>query len=438
MLTPMGFLAFVMALTTIMFILWSARSSFDLRKSLRSSWDEGDRETYDTVKAAILTQPVLDRMEREDEELRRKAERESRDRTKRHPRVVLVFQSILGSYPEDQKAIPTRLHNFVTAVHEHFYKPLGGDRPLDVHDTLPTPSVHVVPAQPGQPQSICATAKVFAFNTTLDEARAVAEKFSSGVFSTGVQNPTFTVSPDDPPLSPRPPAPRSKELPDGWWKDSFMEAATAVRTKQFSASQKPRGIPAQTPVEQDDPVVAAVRARERKWAAAKERLNEVSMDLMDFEMDPRSVYFTRPLLRVLTEPATMRFYDSYADAQAWNTESAPSTDDLVDRFAVAVELAAKAWSVADKNARDKAEQDIFTEGERLSEGALGDIETARKLMDRALDGASTVSEAALSWKKSLDLLDRVGLSAPESLVQSLTVNSALVARFVPELEARRN
>lgn len=316
-----------------------------------------------------------------------------------------------------------------------------------MHDTLPTPSVHLVPAQPGQPQNICATAKVFAFNTTLDEARAVAEKFSSGVFSTGVQNPTFTVSPDDPPLSPRPPAPRSKELPKGWWKDSgenswAASGATQAWTSAMVKGSLPRressAVPAQPPVEQDDPVVAAVRARERKWAAAKERLNEVSMALMDFEMDPRSVYFTRPLLRVLTEPATMRFYDSYADAQAWNTESAPSTDDLVDRFSVAVELAAKAWSVADKNARDKAEQNIFTEGERLSEGALGDIETARKLMDRALDGASTVSEAALSWKKSLDLLDRVGLSAPESLVQSLTVNSALVARFVPELEARRN
>lgn len=123
MLNPMMIVAVIMAVVTIVFIMWSTHS--DLRKSLRSS--EERLETYDAVKAADLAQPVLDSMEREDEALRRKAEKESRDRARRHPRVVLAFQSILGSFPEDQKAIPTRLHNFVTAVHEHFYKPLGGD-----------------------------------------------------------------------------------------------------------------------------------------------------------------------------------------------------------------------------------------------------------------------------------------------------------------------
>lgn len=155
------------------------------------------------------------------------------------------------------------------------------------------------------------------------------------------------------------------------------------------------------------------------WKRANDELLRVTNAFADFEFSPIDVAFTRRLLWDLTEPATARFYEAFGEANALRTHEEPRSAESSAAFVAAVERAVAAWEVADRNARDKAEQNVVSGGEVLSPERAKHRDTALAAMTLALNPSSTDAEAGTAWGKTVEALDRAGLTVPASKFEKL-------------------
>lgn len=151
------------------------------------------------------------------------------------------------------------------------------------------------------------------------------------------------------------------------------------------------------------------------WKDAVRRMDALSRALMDFETDPESVYFTRPLLRDVTEPTTAAFYEAYSAASVLCHEHFNPSKDDSDTLFRAVTQAERAWECADKNARRKAASGVTIGGRVLNRDEADELRTAQRALERALNHASTPHEAAAAWELAQRIVTRLDLQVPDDI-----------------------
>ncbi|MEN4449158.1 MAG: hypothetical protein EKK51_21235 [Mycolicibacterium sp.] len=164
------------------------------------------------------------------------------------------------------------------------------------------------------------------------------------------------------------------------------------------------------------------------WQQGVETLTKTSEALMNFETDPESVYFTRPLLADVNEPATAAFYTAYDIALNLRTETTPADSDIIIKFVDAATAAQRAFGKADENARRKARLGISHGDQWLTPDERRKIGQAQKLMRQAHDPAVTEAAARNALTKALSLLDAAGVIVPERLTANVTKSIAGIHR----------
>lgn len=164
-----------------------------------------------------------------------------------------------------------------------------------------------------------------------------------------------------------------------------------------------------------DVAAAARTAQLQRWSIGERAIQETSTQLMDFENNPESVYFTRPLLADVTEPDTAAFYTAFTEARSLHVETAPTDDEQITAFVTAATAAQRAFTVANDNALRKARRGVIHGGRKLTEHETRKLGQARKLLAHALDPANTPELANQAHAKAQDLIDEVGLIIPERL-----------------------
>jgi hypothetical protein len=98
-----------------------------------------------------------------------------------------------------------------------------------------------------------------------------------------------------------------------------------------------------------------------RWDEAVERQRATAQTFADFECDLRAV-LRQPALADVNQPATGRFVDAFAEANALRTEEFPGTE-YAQRFVAAVERAEQAWTAA-VEAAERTRDARFAPGER--------------------------------------------------------------------------
>jgi hypothetical protein len=112
-----------------------------------------------------------------------------------------------------------------------------------------------------------------------------------------------------------------------------------------------------------------------RWDDAVARHAETARAYAAYECDPAAVLH-RPALADVTEPATSRFVDAFAEATALATDDYPGPA-AGERFAVAAERAGRAWQAA-VEAADRVRAARFAPGEKaLIDQVLALLELAR-------------------------------------------------------------
>lgn len=213
------------------------------------------------------------------------------------------------------------------------------------------------------------------------------------------------------------PSPPIAGYKPGLWDVTFVGKSTltyghvSVRTEDASATEAP--------------------VSSSEWEIACETLDRVTREFAEFEFSPMDVALTRRLLWDLTEPATVRFYDAFDAANALRTNTAP---DDPSEFIDAVGKAAAAWEAADRNARNKAEQNIVAGGAVLSSSAVKHRDTAASAMRLALDEGTPAPEAGLAWRKATEALTRAGMEVPSSWHKKME-STEVVSRALKALPA---
>lgn len=178
----------------------------------------------------------------------------------------------------------------------------------------------------------------------------------------------------------------------------------------------------------------AIAATKGNWTAARDELRRITDEFVAFEFSPVDVAFTRRLLWDLTEPATARFYEAFDAANILLTDTEPDSSSAAQQFIEASRVAVAAWEAADRNARDKAEQNIVSGNQVLTEDRVKHRDTALAAMNLALDPSSGDYEVGTALAHSLKALDRAGLPIPPSKLKKLESNE-LVARAMRALPA---
>jgi hypothetical protein len=98
-----------------------------------------------------------------------------------------------------------------------------------------------------------------------------------------------------------------------------------------------------------------------RWEEAVERHRSTATAFAEFECD-LSALLHLPALADVAQPATARFVDAFAEANALRTEEFPGAD-YASRFVAAVERAEQAWAAAVEAAERKRDSG-FAPGER--------------------------------------------------------------------------
>lgn len=137
------------------------------------------------------------------------------------------------------------------------------------------------------------------------------------------------------------------------------------------------------------------------WHATKARFTRLCREYGQFECDPLAV-LRLPALTAVTVPATGRFVDAFAEAQALDTDTEPPPEHRA-RYASAVDQAWRAWHAA----RDAAER-IRLSGIPADEHAT--VQRAIKLLTMARDSDHDAERLAAYAKARAELvkLDRKG------------------------------
>lgn len=170
-----------------------------------------------------------------------------------------------------------------------------------------------------------------------------------------------------------------------------------------------------------------------RWDTGQRVFRTVSQQLTEFEMDDEAVHFSRHLLADITEPLTAAFHQAFSKASALNLERPPSDDAQITAFVTAADEAQRAFGAANDNALRKARVGIISAGRQLTSDEQRRLSQARKLLNQALDPASTHEEATTAHTKAYRILDEVGVVVPERL-KAGTIRS-IEALHKPELTA---
>lgn len=167
-----------------------------------------------------------------------------------------------------------------------------------------------------------------------------------------------------------------------------MDRRRAARTagRRSASSHPPRPLPA--PPGPD-------------WAGTRARFDRLRTEYGQFECDPLAV-LRWPALADVSVPATGRFVDAFAEAQALDTDAEPPAEHGA-RFGTAVDRAWRAWHAA----RDAAER-IRLSGIPAEERAT--VQRAIKLLTVARDSGHDAerSTAYAKARSELAKLDRSG------------------------------
>ncbi|WP_214366213.1 hypothetical protein [Pseudonocardia sp. H11422] len=135
---------------------------------------------------------------------------------------------------------------------------------------------------------------------------------------------------------------------------TMMIVWALLRASGFEPSTLRTGIRTVLQPATDDPV----RAR---WQAAVRRHAATSRAFADFECDPGAV-LRRPVLADVSQPATGRFVEAFAESSALATDAYPGRTHA-ELFAAAAEYAERAWHAA-VQAADRIRAARFAPGER--------------------------------------------------------------------------
>lgn len=167
------------------------------------------------------------------------------------------------------------------------------------------------------------------------------------------------------------------------------------------------------------------------WDDACRRFAASSEKLTAYETDIEAVYFTKPLLRDVTEKATAAFYDAFGEAQLLLHDSFDADRDDAEELFRAVTKAERAWDAANANAQRKAAQNIIIGGRALSEDQVRELNTAKRALARVLDPASSPAEAAKAWNLVQGTVDALRLRPSESLDAKLVFALPSALRELP-------
>ncbi len=167
------------------------------------------------------------------------------------------------------------------------------------------------------------------------------------------------------------------------------------------------------------------------WDDACRRFAAVSEKLTAYETDIEAVYFTKPLLRDVTERATAAFYDAFGEAQLLLHDTFDADRDDAEELFRAVTKAERAWDAANANAQRKAAQNIVIGGRSLSEDQVRELNTAKRALARVLDPASSPAEAAKAWNLVQTTVDALRLRPSESLDAKLVFALPSALRELP-------
>jgi hypothetical protein len=169
-------------------------------------------------------------------------------------------------------------------------------------------------------------------------------------------------------------------------------------------------------------VVRAARAARRdtvraRWDAAVARYAQTAQAYAAFECDATAVLH-RPALADVTEPATSRFVDAFAEATALATDAYPGAE-AGERFVVAAEGADRAWRAA-VDAADRVHVARFAPGERaLIDQILALLSLARSSPHEA-ERRSAYERAR---RRLADLERRTGWAMPRAAGELLAIRA---------------
>ncbi|MGH3695165.1 MAG: hypothetical protein ACRDRX_14460 [Pseudonocardiaceae bacterium] len=137
------------------------------------------------------------------------------------------------------------------------------------------------------------------------------------------------------------------------------------------------------------------------WGASRARFTQLRGEYGRFECDPLAV-LRLPALADVTVPATSRFVDAFAEAQALDTDTEPSAAHLA-RYATAVDQACRAWQAA-REAAERIRLAGIPEHERAT------VQRAIKLLTMARDSDHDAERIAAYAKARTELakLERSG------------------------------
>jgi hypothetical protein len=139
-----------------------------------------------------------------------------------------------------------------------------------------------------------------------------------------------------------------------------------------------------------------------RWEQAVQRYRATAQAYAEFECDLQAL-LRLPALADVEQPATARFVDAFAEAQALETDALPP-DPHRAHFVAAVDRAERAWRAA----RDAAER-IRLSG--LTPAERGTVERVIKLLTTARDSDSDPERLAAYARARAELakLDRTGV-----------------------------
>jgi hypothetical protein len=143
-----------------------------------------------------------------------------------------------------------------------------------------------------------------------------------------------------------------------------------------------------------------------RWDAAVARQAETARAFAAFECDPAAV-LARPALADVTEPATARFVDAFAEATALATDAYPGPE-VGERFVVAAEHAARAWRAA-VDAAERVRVARFAPGERA---LLAQVTALLDLARSSTHEAERRSAYERARRRLADLERRTGWALP--------------------------
>jgi hypothetical protein len=200
----------------------------------------------------------------------------------------------------------------------------------------------------------------------------------------------------------------------------LLRAGSAARRRQhwhqhWRAEQAWRPQPAWPP-----PAVPSPRSASdwrAEWRAARRRFDALRGEYAGYECDPLAV-LQLPALADVTVPATARFVDAFAEAQALDTDAVPPVGHAA-KFRLAVDRACRSWQAA-RDAADRIRLAGLSPEERSS------VQRVIKLLTMAKASGNDAERLAAYAKARTELarLERAGrIHLPRAAIAALDASA---------------